>query len=228
MNASAAELQSLINRGEIKGERNIEFATSLLRSASSKRGASFEQQKWIAKLVERAKQPKPEPITTQLTSDVRRIFVLFEAASANGLKWPKIHLTAADGQAVVFSRAGERSQYVGQVMITDGQPYGVNKFFGRITTDGQLVQGRAMSEFVKLLIERFAFDPAYMAAEYGKKTGACCFCSRKLDTVESTAVGYGPICAKKFNLPWGEKATLTVAVLSERAEIEVEAMENAL
>ena len=34
----------------------------------------------------------------------------------------------------------------------------------------------------------------------------CCFCHKELTTKESLAVGYGPLCAEKLGLPWGETA----------------------
>ncbi len=44
---------------------------------------------------------------------------------------------------------------------------------------------------------------AEQAAAFGEMFSRCCFCSHQLDTPESTAVGYGPVCAKKHDLPWG-------------------------
>lgn len=44
---------------------------------------------------------------------------------------------------------------------------------------------------------------AEQAAAFGHMTGGCVFCSRAIDTPESTAVGYGPVCAAKHGLPWG-------------------------
>lgn len=39
---------------------------------------------------------------------------------------------------------------------------------------------------------------------YAKRTGKCCFCYRKLTTTASVAAGYGPVCAERNHLPWGE------------------------
>lgn len=41
------------------------------------------------------------------------------------------------------------------------------------------------------------------AAAFGHMFERCCFCSAAIDTPESVAVGYGPICATKHGLPWG-------------------------
>lgn len=53
-------------------------------------------------------------------------------------------------------------------------------------------------------LKAFAKDPATFAAQYGKRTGKCCFCDIRLTDDRdgsSVEVGYGPICAKKWNLP---------------------------
>jgi len=46
----------------------------------------------------------------------------------------------------------------------------------------------------------------------------CCFCGRDLDTAESISMGYGPICADKYGLPWGE----VIAPQQTQAEAEAE------
>lgn len=45
-----------------------------------------------------------------------------------------------------------------------------------------------------------------VAAEYGQRTGRCMFCRRKLTDGRSVTMGYGPVCAEKNHLPWGEVA----------------------
>lgn len=61
-------------------------------------------------------------------------------------------------------------------------------------------------------IQFFNDDPAEAAKLYGKMTSRCCFCGHELSTGESVAVGYGPICAEHFGLPWGEeKASVKVS-----------------
>ena len=199
---AATALQAAVDAGRFDASTDA-FARKILRA---QRGgyATVKQQAWIVKLVEQASQPKPQLPTTQVQGDVRAIFALFEIASSKGLKWPKVHLTADDGTPVVFARAGERSKYAGQVQITDGAGYEVGRYFGRIDETGTLTSAPKMTESVRALVDAFALDPAAVAARYGKQTGACCFCSRKLDTKESVAVGYGPVCAEKYELPWGQ------------------------
>lgn len=57
---------------------------------------------------------------------------------------------------------------------------------------------------LKELIERIVTNPKEEFAINGKKFCFCCFCGRDLDTKESIFAGYGPICADKYGLPWGD------------------------
>jgi hypothetical protein len=41
------------------------------------------------------------------------------------------------------------------------------------------------------------------AAKFGELYHRCVFCTKQLTREESEAVGYGPDCAEKHNLPWG-------------------------
>lgn len=46
------------------------------------------------------------------------------------------------------------------------------------------------------------------AAAFGHATGCCVYCARDLTDDRSVEVGYGPVCAAKHDLPWGETATV--------------------
>lgn len=43
---------------------------------------------------------------------------------------------------------------------------------------------------------------ADQAAAFGRTSSFCCYCCRHLEDGRSVEVGYGPVCAKKYNLPW--------------------------
>lgn len=62
-------------------------------------------------------------------------------------------------------------------------------------------------------LDRIATDPATAASEYGALMGRCSFCDLTITDDGSIAVGYGPICAKKFGLPHTAKGTRKVASL---------------
>ena len=107
--------------------------------------------------------------------------------------------------------------HVGQ---QSGRPYAVRATVVRpaVWRDGRIVQTgvvdwkRAAGAINRLTPETIA--TAEEAAAFGRLAGRCCFCSFPIDTPESTLVGYGPVCATKYGLPWG-------ATLSEGAAQEV-------
>lgn len=178
--------------------KDAEFANSLLESARTRHGLTERQAYWADVLIRRTMEPQPE----QTVINVGGIIELLTRASGK-LKHPKVRLSTEDGQRVVLGIAGDRSKYTGSVMVTDGGPFGANTYYGRISPDGILTPSRSMTPAVLSLLQAFAADPAGIGAKIGKMSGACCFCSRQLDTRESLAVGYGPTCATKYGLPWG-------------------------
>jgi uncharacterized protein DUF6011 len=128
------------------------------------------------------------------------VIALFDKAGAH-LKYPKINLNC-EGVPIRIFRNGIKSRNCGGLTIVSEDR---NQYFGQIKPSGQLVGGRDLTPAITALLERLAADPAKVAAEYGLLSGNCCFCSRPLDDERSTAVGYGPICAKHYGLKWGDK-----------------------
>ena len=189
--------------------RDQEFASSLLNSLARYGSISPKQAYWVDVLAERA--------TAQVVGhavnvgNVQPIIELFELAGRK-LKWPKIRLFTETEQKVVLKRGGDASKYRGQILVTDGGPYGNNIWFGRIDTDGTFYpnsrlrqENRLLADQVVTLLQSFAEDPAGVGSIIGKRTGHCVFCSRELSDARSTTVGYGPICAGHYGLPWGEE-----------------------
>jgi hypothetical protein len=183
------------------GQRDQEFAGSLISGFNRFGRLSDKQMPWVDTLTQRATAPKPTPVVTEKLN-FQPIQDLFDKA-AQKLKRVKIKLQAPNGQAVTFNRAGAMSKYAGQVMVTDGQPFGQNKFFGRIDVNGDFFATRVADAPVMELVKEFANDPAGTAGRYGRLTGGCSFCNHPLKDERSTEVGYGPVCAKNFGLAWG-------------------------
>src|SRR5687768_1601751 len=93
----------------------------------------------------------------------------------------------------------------GDVHVLDGDFYRVHKAQGtgrfyavRWDGDEWVYAGGALR---RCSTETLA--TAEDAARFGQLFHTCVFCTRPLDTPESTAVGYGPVCAAKRGLPWG-------------------------
>ena len=175
------------------------FAQSLAGNLRTWGRLSDKQLQWVDTLTQRATAPAPLP-TQQV--NVQKIQDLF-ALAAQKLRRVKVALQAASGQKVVFTKAGPMSKYAGQILVTDGGPFGANKFFGRIDANGDFFAARTADKDVQALVTEFADSPAETAGKYGRLTGGCSFCNHKLDDNRSLEVGYGPVCAKRFGLVWG-------------------------
>jgi hypothetical protein len=182
-----------------------------LRNGGSKRvtlGARI-----IANLYAVAPTPRAAaaaPVAVASAGDLSRVVAMFDRARQH-LRRPAIVL---DGFRV--SVAGARAAQPGSLTITsvdrtepprENSRFGgmERKWFGRVSTAGEFQPGRDAPVDLADKLRRFAADPAGVAAEYGRLHGACCFCSRALSDERSTAVGYGPICADHYGLPWGER-----------------------
>jgi hypothetical protein len=175
------------------------FAQSLAQNLRTWGRLSDKQLAWVDTLTQRAAAPASAP-TQQV--NVQKIQDLF-AVAAQKLRRVKVAVQSAAGQNVVFARAGAMSKYAGQILITDGGPFGANKFFGRIDANGDFFGTRSADADVQALITEFADRPAEIAGKYGRLTGGCSFCNHKLEDGRSLDVGYGPVCAKRFGLAWG-------------------------
>ena len=96
----------------------------------------------------------------------------------------------------------------GDVHVVDGQFYRVHIGQGSrrpyaVQWDGygwELARGMIAS------LSTATLATAEDAARFGELYRCCVFCTRPLDTPESTTVGYGPVCAERRGLPWGVAA----------------------
>jgi Family of unknown function (DUF6011) len=190
------------------------FALSLL-SKSKQYPLTPKQMHWVGELVKAIEAasgpvdvPAAAPPQTVQVGDFANVIELFEIAGKT-LKYPKIHLQLPDGSPIVMAVAGKSSRAPGWVNVSDGKPYGHNQWYGRVSPAGEWVRGNHVVEWthtaLMALLTRFAKSPAEVALEYGKLTGRCCFCGSELTADNSTEIGYGPVCAKKWGLPWGRK-----------------------
>jgi hypothetical protein len=162
-------------------------------------GLSPDQMAWVHKLALETLEPKEEVKAEK--SEYPNILKLFQEANKN-LKFPKIHLMYK-GDKVKLSLAGIRSRFPGSINITDGGPYGANTWYGRIRENGVFEPSRNLSENIVNFLEELEIDPMGIAKEYGEISGSCMFCRKELTDTRSTDMGYGPVCAKNYGLPWG-------------------------
>lgn len=191
-----------------KGDQT--FAHSLLQQLTKKGTLSEKQWAWVERFANDVECVGVPDFTKEEVhvGEFGGVIALFTKAKQY-LKFPKIALQLANGHKVQLALAGNGSKAPGTVTVTDGAPYGQSKWYGRVTKDGLWEPTKtadAIKNDLTSILAQLAHDPAGTAAAYGKLSGACCFCMSKLTDPKSTAVGYGPQCAKQWGLPWGEAA----------------------
>jgi len=140
-------------------------------------------------------EPTPEQVGPAIPE-------LFSNAVSPRLRFPHINLHTSCGASVVLRLAGAKSTQPGSVTVTSEGSFYTRIFYGRITTTGELQPRTAMTAEIIALLRRFSNDPATVAGECGQVTGNCAFCGLALSDPRSTALGYGPVCARAWKLPW--------------------------
>ena len=125
-----------------------------------------------------------------MTARYDEIFTLF-ARAATHLRYPAINLTSKDGRKIRIYRAPK-----GYIAIKV-----VGEYVGKlVSADAQIILYSAKELLPE--IDALLSNPISESALQGKKYGLCCFCNQELNNEGSIFHGYGPICAKKWGLPW--------------------------
>jgi uncharacterized protein (TIGR02996 family) len=75
----------------------------------------------------------------------------------------------------------------------------------------QTRQERPLLPVEREFLDRMSADPVGFVAECGRDMGRCCYCNMPLEDERSKVVGYGPTCAKRWGLPWGDPAYMEKA-----------------
>lgn len=145
-----------------------------------------------------------------------RTVALFQHAMSKGIETPTIRLSIGEKAGRIAIRAvrtkrGDLIAYVNDRDRTFTTRDGMTRKTGYGTID--LATGRfevstyadpTLMPFVLSALIKFESDPEKVGALEGHATGCCCYCGLKLTQAASVAVGYGPICADNYGLPWGE------------------------
>lgn len=199
-----------------------EFVDSLIAHFNRRGEWSPGQRPWAHKLGYEWKDRQDRVAEQTDTLEERKsderfptLVALLQRAREKGIKYPK--LTAEfDAGTIRLSLAGAKARYPGSINVTDGGSFEDGTFYGRIHTDGRFEAGRRCADWILAALTEFNADPAGQARLHGQRTGNCCFCRRHLETSESVTAGYGPVCADRYGLPWGdtEGYRLTIDKLS--------------
>lgn len=178
-------------------------------------GLSPKQADWLVFLAQESINRSAKPAATVPAStlaNVKPLFDLFARAHLN-LKYPRLRLMDAKGRLVVVKLSGPGSKNCGSLNVTNGEKYGDAGavFYGYVHQDGGVT---IKDQGVLDLLTALASDPAGVAASQGLASGSCVFCGKSLSDSEagSSEIGFGPVCAAHWNLPWernGKAETIT-------------------
>lgn len=125
--------------------------------------------------------------------NVDHILMAFEIAHAKGgSKQPQMLV-----QGFKFKYA-TRGSTPGAIFVTESD-MGFDEYLGKFW-QGEFMPVRACTPEQKARILAIAADPLEAIIAYGRATGKCSICSRKLTDPESVEAGVGPICRAKFGL----------------------------
>lgn len=156
--------------------------------------------------------PIEEEKPTVSVGEFKGVYELFEKASLK-LKYPRIRMFLPEpGITVDLMKAGPMSKMAGMIKVIKKMTVG-NFYFGHVTPEGHFYPSFEAKPYMDVLTEllgSLAEEPALVAAYYGKLTGRCIFCDSELTDPRSTEMGYGPVCAQNWGLPWGEKNDHTI------------------
>jgi hypothetical protein len=216
MKEKIEKLQSVLGK---LSPRDAKFAADLIGSFYRYKGLTPKQAPWVDTLIGRAEAPKVEQPKVNV-GGFEGVIDLFKRAQQH-LKYPKIVLQCA-GEKVILSVAGPQSKAPGSVNVAGEGYYPNRKWFGRVSPDGQWepsasIQAQMLSALQTLLTD-FSNDPASVAQKHGQLTGNCCFCNTALTDERSTAVGFGPVCAKHYGLEDEWKAAKPMSTCQQMRE----------
>ena len=176
------------------------FMESLAETFRDRGTWSDGQRPWAHKLANEVVEPKPEP---EVSSETFPKLVEMLHIAAGHLKFPRIVVKFDEG-TIRLNIGGPKSKIPGALNVTSDGAYEDRTWYGRIYQDsGKFEASRNCPEWVLAVLIEFNADPAGTASLQGQRYGNCCFCRLELTTNESLAVGYGPICADHYGLPWG-------------------------
>ncbi len=160
------------------------------------------QQQWADDILHRAEAAGVTVETVppmKIGDGFARVVALLNVAGSR-LVLPTITLLDDADQLVAITLIVDKGETVVRRPIKAGSRRGHT--LARINKAGEYRETNEMTVAAADLLEKLGNDVTGTALQNARKTGLCCFCNRKLEDERSTRHGYGPICAKTFQLPW--------------------------
>ena len=209
------ELSALLDK---LPQRDREFASSLISQAKGRRGLSEKQMPWVARLIERATQGPAAVVVAPEALELEKLIdrlpvkdhgfasdLVRSCKAGQGtpgrLKWVNTLLDRAQ----TAERKSARRLVIERVALKAGlKPNTIDRVVRRLEKH---VKDRPENDLLAAFESDSKDALIVMAKKYGDETHNCCFCGLELTDERSTSAGYGPICAGKYGLPWGEVPT---------------------
>lgn len=191
------------NKHKLTEDSDIFWAKAMVSAYEKQDDLSVKQKLIAAKLWSKIKNL---PTHAQLEEAKKKFFYslriteMFKRA-AETLKYPKIRYKTELG-LLIFKLSAKRPVIL---IYLNKREEDQGKFLGDIDErDGMVRFIDATTQEEKDLVTKLLSDPDKELAIKGKELINCCFCGIDLQTTESRSKGYGPVCAGKWGLPWGE------------------------
>lgn len=163
----------------------IPFVNSVVSQFDSGRSLSDRQTYALVSILEKS-ESRDNQKNNGTAVDISNIERLFDIAKSKGIKQPKFR-----AMGLMISTAPESGVNAGALYVKGEEYYGKiknGKFFAVANTPPSVLE----------TINAIAVNPLEQAVAYGRKTGNCSICARRLDNKESVERGIGPICAERF------------------------------
>jgi hypothetical protein len=211
-------------RANIDKTSDPKFARSLCEwydkyeSLSSKQGyramkfwQEINQQEGDANVVSFTTGKPAASLPPQVAVDGKK---LHEAMLLAGTKlaFPRIKYKTEEGGTIFIHLLGDRARYPGNLVVKFVPKGQESLGTSVLLLERYVKQEKAvfttaalanptMQVLVKKVVEDF---PGELAIN-GREHISCCFCGIELIAGASRKVGYGPICASNYGLPWGDE-----------------------
>jgi hypothetical protein len=170
------------------GELQInDFAASLAHQLFTRGSLSERQVSAFKAMADRERAAKADRPAVNLDP----VEQMFFKATENGYQKP---VYRAEG--LVISRASAHGSNAGALYVKDED----GEYLGKVQ-NGKLVlirDARPREAQIVASMETIAMNPMEAAIRYGRRTGKCACCGRKLTKGVSIDLGIGPICAEKW------------------------------
>ncbi len=211
--APVKDLQGLIAAGKI-AERDLRFATDLVNSCLAGHPTPGRLE-WVSKLIERTKVQAVavvDPVVTELETLIGKLPYRDQAfardligacKTGHGTPNRMVWVNKLRDRAVAADEKTKAQTAYDRIALGTGlKASTIKRVVKRLAKDG-----RSVDQVLAAMSNKPAL--AHMAKEYGDEHHECCFCGIDLTDERSTSKGYGPICARKYQLPWGDEPVNT-------------------